>query len=120
VQYFFTKADDTVRLKIYSWGSRGFSNKESLVNGQQAVDSFNKKYDRILSTLIDRIGLPGEGDGKSSKKNNGSVEWIERKAKWASEKCNAELTMVCSTTQEIVMSNGVKSVPTFRIRLKVY
>jgi hypothetical protein len=120
VQYFFTVADDTVRLKVYSWGSRGFSNQESSVSGQQAFDAFSEKYDELLSTLIEKLGSPSEGDGKPTKEKKGTVEWIERKVKWVSEKYNAELTMTCTTTPETEIGNGVKSVPTFRIRLKVY
>lgn len=120
VQYFFSSTDDTIRLKVYSWGSRGFSNQESSVSGQQAVDAFSKKYDELLSTLIDKLGSPSEGDGKPVERKKGAVEWTERKAKWASEKYNSELTMTCTTTPEAEISKGVKSVPTFRIRLKVY
>ncbi len=120
VQYFFTNRDDTIRLKVYSWGSHGFSNQENSISGQPAVDAFNKKYEEILSTLINELGAPNEGNGKPFERKNGAMEWIERKAKWDSERGIAELIMICTTTTETIDSHGVKSIPTFRIRLKVY
>jgi hypothetical protein len=66
------------------------------------------------------LGPPTEGTGELQVvKQAGYGESKQRKAKWDKENLNIELNMIW-TDQNVKVDNGMKLVPTFRIRTKIY
>ena len=124
VQYFFT-SDDTVRLITHSWDTKAISNKirynkDFSKTKKEEIEQWNLKYDNLTKELSDALGKPANGTGKSElKTSSGYGDWKERNLKWISHGCTTELKMIWSE-QNIKISNSVRLVPTFRIRIKIY
>jgi len=127
VEYFFTQNDKKVRLIVYNWDSKGNTKKvkynDKLSSSdleKNKIEVYNKKYDQLLESLIEQLGPPTEGTGELQVvKQAGYGESKQRKAKWDKENLNIELNMVW-TDQNVKVDNGMKLVPTFRIRTKIY
>lgn len=127
VQYFFTQSDKKVRLVVYNWDSKGntkklkYNDKLSPADLEKnKIEVYNKKYDQLLESLKTQLGQPTKGTGELEEvKQTGYGESKQRIAKWDSGNMKVELNMVW-TDQNIKTGNGVKLVPTFRIRTKIY
>jgi hypothetical protein len=127
VQYFFTPSDNKVRLVVYSWDSKGNTKKlkyndklSSKDLEKNRIEVYNQKYEQLLESLKNKLGDPTEGSGDLEVvKQAGYGESKQRKAKWDNGNMKVELNMIW-TDQNLKTGNGVKLVPTFRIRSKIY
>ncbi|WP_462248896.1 hypothetical protein [Ekhidna sp.] len=124
VKYYFTP-DDTVRLITHSWDTKGVSkninyNQDFSKSKKQDIEQWNSKFDQIKSEITSELGEPTDGTGElETKSKSGYGNWKERNAKWSAHGCTTELQMIW-TEQDMNLAEGVRLVPTFRIRTKTY
>lgn len=124
VNYYFTP-DDSVRLITHSWDTKAVSkninyNQDFSKSKEQDIEQWNSKFDQLMSEITSELGEPTEGTGElETKSRSGYGNWKERNAKWSSSGCTTELKMIW-TEQDMKLSEGVRLVPTFRIRTKTY
>lgn len=124
VKYYFTP-DDTVRLITHSWDTKGVSkninyNQDFSKSKEQDIEQWNSKFSQLQAMITSELGTPIEGTGELESKSKSEYGvWKERNLKWKANGCTTELKMIW-TEQYTQLSEGVRLVPTFRIRSKTY
>ena len=124
VTYYFTP-DDTVRLITHSWDTKAVSkninyNQDFSKSKEQDIEQWNSKFDQLQNEITSELGVPIEGTSElETKSRSGYGNWKERNLTWSAKGCTTELKMIW-TEQDMKMSEGVRLVPTFRIRSKTY
>lgn len=124
VSYYFTP-DDSVRLITHSWDTKGVSknieyNQDFSKSKEKDIKQWNSKFKQLQAEITSELGTPTQGKGElESKSKSGYGVWKERNLMWKSNGSTTELKMIW-TEQDVQLSEGVRLVPTFRIRTKTY
>lgn len=99
-EYFFSETDSIIRYISYDWEKEKYGNffkkQEIWKKESKKLKQYNTEYEKIKSTLIEKLGEPSTQDTKpqKTKSTSGGGDYLSRNTVWETDEYYSELNMI--------------------------